>query len=424
MPRKLKVSIVLLSLAGALLFLAYIFGIYSERSSLWPIGRGYTDFFRNQSSVPSVEEPSGEEQTHSATPNSPPLDEKVIMTTLHNVKVTKILDGWHDGHLILLDSNEDSYNLLFLSSQWMKEESLKRIEYNTETESTKVSDIYAIPGSSRGTGLYKSKITGKIFFSYIYVDERTCAGMSLNEIVLNEPGPPIVTEVHRTECALPPYGIHETGGIIAEDNKGALYLTVGDFMKPHVAADPNHSFGKLLIKKPEENKMAIYAKGFRNIQGLAFNQETHQLIALDHGPEAGDEVNFIEEGKDYGWPFVSYGKPYGGHPEEIMNIGPTKFGTHEGYERPKFVFYPSYGTKDIAQIPKSSFIFPNWLGDFLITTKTGIHRIRIRDDRVLLVEPLDILPAVRSLAMHESGLFFTASRPGIHLVRRATSGRN
>lgn len=401
------------------LFLAYAFGIYSDRRSVWPIGRGYSEFLFDRDSDSPVQE-----QFVTSESNSPSRPEKIVMTTLHKLKVTQILEGWHDGHLILLGSRQGTYELLFLSAQWMKQESIKKIEYNEETGSTTVSEIYTISDSARGTGLYKSRITGKIFFSYVYVDERTCAGLSLNEIILSETRSPIVNEIHRTTCALPPYGIHETGGIIAEDNQGSLFLTVGDFTKPNVALDPNHPFGKLLIKRPEEKEMTIFARGFRNTQGLIFDSETQQLIATDHGPEAGDEINFIENGKDYGWPYVTYGKPYGEDPETKMSHGPLKFGTHEGYDLPQFVFYPSLGLKDIAKIPKASFVFPNWRGDFLITTKIGIHRMRIRDNRIILLESLNLLPEVRSIAVHESGLFFTASRPGIHLVRRGTSGRN
>ena len=419
MPRNLKSTILLSGFAGAFLLSAYVFGIYSERYSLWPLGRGYSEIFKNQNSD-SAENQNGWDLSTVVT------DREVSNTVLHNVEVVKILDGWHDGHLIILDQQESVYRLLFLSAQWMKNESIKLLEFDIETQSTKVLKIYEIPDSLRGTGLYKSEVTEKVFFTYVYEDERTCAGLSLNEINLTKLNSPLVTELYRSSCTLPPYGIHETGGKIAEDNSGALFLTVGDFEKGHLAADPNHPFGKILTNKTKSKGFEIYASGLRNSQGIIFDPETEQLIATDHGPEGGDEINFIEENKDYGWPHVTYGKPYGGNPEGKMfaDVGAAKYGTHEGYELPEFAFVPSVGIMEIIKIPKESFVFPNWRGDFLTSTKFGIYRIRIRDNRVLFIEPLNLLPSVRSIAVHDSGLFFTASRPGIHLIRRKIGARN
>lgn len=419
MPRNLKRTILLSSFAGAFLLSAYVFGIYSERYSLWPLGRGYSDFFQNQNS-------DSAENQNNWDLSSVVTDREVSNTVLHNLEVVKILDGWHDGHLIILDQQESAYKLLFLSAQWMKNESIKLIEFDIETRFTKVLKIYDIPESVRGTGLYKSKVTEKVFFTYVYEDERTCAGLSLNEINLTKLNSPLVTELYRSPCTLPPYGIHETGGKITEDNKGALFLTVGGFQKGYLSAQPKKAFGKILIKKPKSEKLEIYASGLRNSQGIIFDPETEQLIATDHGPEGGDEINFIEERKDYGWPHVTYGKPYQGDPEGMMfaDVGAAKYGTHEGYELPEFAFVPSVGIMDIIKIPKESFVFPNWRGDFLTSTKFGIYRIRIRDKRVLFIEPLNLLPSVRSIAVHDSGLFFTASRTGIHLVRRKTGDFN
>ena len=47
----------------------------------------------------------------------------------------------------------------------------------------------------------------------------------------------------------------------------------------------------------------VYAYGFRNTQGLAFVGD--KLFATEHGPSTDDELNLIEKGGNYGWPYVA-----------------------------------------------------------------------------------------------------------------------
>ena len=52
------------------------------------------------------------------------------------------------------------------------------------------------------------------------------------------------------------------------------------------------------------------SQGHRNPQGIVlYNNDT--LIVSEHGPRGGDELNIVKKGNDYGWPFVTYGQPYG-----------------------------------------------------------------------------------------------------------------
>jgi hypothetical protein len=65
------------------------------------------------------------------------------------------------------------------------------------------------------------------------------------------------------------------------------------------------------------------------------------------GPRGGDEINVIKEGGDYGWPFVSYGQPYGGGDY----VRPTKTGTHTGYPEPIKYWVPSIAPTELVQLP-------------------------------------------------------------------------
>ena len=46
----------------------------------------------------------------------------------------------------------------------------------------------------------------------------------------------------------------------------------------------------------------IWSYGHRSLQGLAFDPETGDLWATEHGPQGGDELNRILPGRNYGWP--------------------------------------------------------------------------------------------------------------------------
>lgn len=56
-------------------------------------------------------------------------------------------------------------------------------------------------------------------------------------------------------------------------------------------------------------QQAIYSLGHRNPQGLVV-LPNNLVIAHEHGPAGGDEVNIIKPGYNYGWPVITQGKDY------------------------------------------------------------------------------------------------------------------
>jgi len=102
---------------------------------------------------------------------------------------------------------------------------------------------------------------------------------------------------------------------------GKLYATMGDAGEPRLARRLRSPAGKILRLNrdgtvPADNPFpgsAVYALGFRNPQGLAWDA-AGQLYATEHGPIGRDEINLIQPGGDYGWPNV-LGRA--GHPRFI-----------------------------------------------------------------------------------------------------------
>nr|WP_314465375.1 PQQ-dependent sugar dehydrogenase [uncultured Clostridium sp.] len=110
---------------------------------------------------------------------------------------------------------------------------------------------------------------------------------------------------------IPASRIHN-GGRIKIGPDGYLYITTGDAAKRNLVQDIHSMAGKILRigtdgSIPPDNPFpgsAVYALGFRNPQGLAWNDK-NVLYATDHGEIANDEMNIIQPGDNYGWPLVT-----------------------------------------------------------------------------------------------------------------------
>jgi glucose/arabinose dehydrogenase len=93
---------------------------------------------------------------------------------------------------------------------------------------------------------------------------------------------------------------------------GKLYVTTGDAAIPELAQRLDSPAGKILRINPDGSVPAdnpfpgspVYATGFRNPQGLAWDR-AGRLFAADLVPGPHDEINEIVRGGNYGWPVVS-----------------------------------------------------------------------------------------------------------------------
>jgi len=156
---------------------------------------------------------------------------------------------------------------------------------------------------------------------------------------------------------------------LAFGRDGMLYMTIGG---PGTGPAPslnrpqngNDYAGKLLRMRddgslPPDNpfvgkpgyKPYIYAMGFRNQLGLTINPFNGEIWAAEQGPNGGDEVNVIHAGRNYGWPFASYGRDY---------MGPRFNAQHtaQGFEEPTVYWVPSIAVSGMTFY--SGDRFPGW----------------------------------------------------------------
>jgi len=160
------------------------------------------------------------------------------------------------------------------------------------------------------------------------------------------------------------------GRIIKKDNK--IFLTTGTYLKNNLAQNDDSIFGKVLEIEPSIGTYHVYAKGFRNPQGLI--NYNNNLILTEHGPFGGDEINKLIKNKNYGWNISSYGRTYTAKYEDDASF----FKDHNSFEEPIFAFIPSVG---ISQIIPAYDFEKKWKGDLIAATLNGRSIFRLSFDK-------------------------------------------
>ncbi len=94
------------------------------------------------------------------------------------------------------------------------------------------------------------------------------------------------------------------GGRLRFGPAGTLYAATGDAAQPALAPDPASRNGKVLRIDPDRGEPSVFSRGHRNIQGLCLAPDG-RLMATEHGPDRGDEINVLSPGFDGGWPAIT-----------------------------------------------------------------------------------------------------------------------
>ena len=196
----------------------------------------------------------------------------------------------------------------------------------------------------------------------------------------------------------------QAGGPIAFSADGQyLFLAVGDRQRFTPAQDPDQPVGKILrltldgkpapgnpnfgkagaatiplIDPADDTEAAKTAKvvstytfpgpnltpsetwatGIRTPYGMAFSPDG-ELWEVEHGPQGGDELNLIEQGKNYGWPLVSYGENYN-------NVPIPKPDTRPDLARPVLYWAPVIAPGNLM-FYRGTRMFPQWNGSGFIS---------------------------------------------------------
>jgi aldose sugar dehydrogenase len=160
-----------------------------------------------------------------------------------------------------------------------------------------------------------------------------------------------------------------SGSRMAFGTGGLLYITTGG-PNGDYAQQASSVYGKVLRLRddgsvPADNPFVgrvgarpeVYSMGHRDQLGLVVHEATGAVLATDHGPNGGDEINLILARRNYGWPTASYGRNYDG-----SRVSDTPLPA--GVEPPLVVWVPSIAPSGLAVYTGDR--FPTWKGNIFV----------------------------------------------------------
>jgi aldose sugar dehydrogenase len=157
------------------------------------------------------------------------------------------------------------------------------------------------------------------------------------------------------------------GSRLVEATDGSIFLTIGDRgtgPDGMEAQDPMRAEGKVIHLNRDGSPATVqqgmlpgvYSSGHRNPQGAAVDP-AGQLWVVEHGAKGGDELNRVEEGRNYGWPVISYGENYNGQKIGVGTETP-------GMEQPYIYWDPSIAPSGLMFY--SGQAVQDWAGDAFV----------------------------------------------------------
>jgi glucose/arabinose dehydrogenase len=211
-----------------------------------------------------------------------------------------------------------------------------------------------------------------------------------------------------TNPCVPIAAVQHASGRLARIDANSAYLTVGDFGFSRignraVSGDLSSIFQ---ISKAETQKIST---GHRNAQGILLYRDKY-LLASEHGPRGGDELNLIKPGLDYGWPFVTWGGPYSAGDYVI----PSKTNSHDNYEKPMMYWVPSIAPTELIELPLNS-NWKRWSGQILMGTLREQSLVRIyldNDLRPIAQDYINVNERIRDLDITPSGVVVATTDSG------------
>jgi len=214
------------------------------------------------------------------------------------------------------------------------------------------------------------------------------------------------------------------GGRILFDQKGYVFLTLGERGQKENAQDLGKGQGKVIRlhddgKIPTDNPFVktagalpeVWSYGHRNPQGMVIDPATGIIWEHEHGPQGGDELNIVQRGKNYGWPLVTFGIDYD---NSIISKDTTK----AGIEPPVTYWKPSIAPCGMAFVNSEK--FKGWNGDLLVGSLKFMYlqHLVIKDNKVVKRENiLEKIGRVRDIRQGPDGYIYVVLENSGSIVR-------
>ena len=227
-----------------------------------------------------------------------------------------------------------------------------------------------------------------VYISYVEAGPNETRGAVVAKGTLNLSAPAVegLEVIWRAEPKVEG-GLHFSHRILFDD-EGHMFVSVGE--RNNNAETPDSAPGQKLdstlgkiVRLNDDGSAAagnpfasqggiaaqIWSMGHRNPLGIAFDPEG-RLWNIEMAPRGGDELNLVEAGANYGYPYVSNGNHYNG------KIIPDHDTDTEGkYAKPKVWWNPVISPSSLIFYTGDK--FPDWKGNAFITGLSSMSIVRI-----------------------------------------------
>ena len=158
----------------------------------------------------------------------------------------------------------------------------------------------------------------------------------------------------------------------------------------------------------------IFTSGHRNPQGMVVLG--NHLLAVEHGPKGGDEINVIVEGANYGWPLYSAGSGY-----DDADF-PSFAAAGTGFTNPVYSFVPSIGISDISACPREMAEKKGGTADCVIVSALRAQSIFIvmadfAADKVHSIEQVPLGARIREVFVADDVMYLVPDAASIMRVK-------
>lgn len=232
--------------------------------------------------------------------------------------------------------------------------------------------------------------------------------------------------------SIPAGGRHFTRSIVFSKD-GELFVSIGSTCD--VCFEKHQWFGSVIVSDEDGKNPRIFAKGLRNSVFITTDPQTDKLWGTEMGRDflgddlPPDEINIIEEGKDYGWPVCFGNKIYD------LNFGKKSRSYCENTQSPIYEIQAhaaplglTFGQGDLLVAYHGSWNRSKPVGYKVVRLKIRDNRILGEEDFITGFLPEEIKDAgqvigrpVDLIFNKEGSLFLSDDKAGIvYKITRAT----
>ena len=216
----------------------------------------------------------------------------------------------------------------------------------------------------------------------------------------------------------PRFAAASAGGRIIKFDQDHILLSIGDFYAdgvngPALSQDLSNMYGKMIKININKLNYEIFSFGHRNPQGLYIDKDNN-IFSTEHGPTYGDELNYISQNKNYGWPLATYGTNYvssDAYAKKKANENKKSWplditeNTHDSFAKPLFSWGNTVGISNL--IVYENDYFSKWNKNLIISTLVSNQLIRMILDyekkSVIYKENINIGKRIRDIIEMDDG---------------------